>query len=45
MADDLRSTFGLLKTFDGTPSQLASFINQINIFYNRYFNNDQWKQA
>ncbi|KAL1487555.1 hypothetical protein ABEB36_015774 [Hypothenemus hampei] len=44
MADALRSTVTLLKTFDGTPSHLETFIQQINTFHTRYFNNDAAQQ-
>ncbi|KAL1492570.1 hypothetical protein ABEB36_010810 [Hypothenemus hampei] len=44
MADALRSTVTLLKTFDGTPSHLETFIHQIDTFYTRYFNNDAAQQ-
>ncbi|XP_076271436.1 uncharacterized protein LOC143203188 [Rhynchophorus ferrugineus] len=44
MAESLRSTVQLLKTFDGTSSKLDSFINQIDTFYARYYTNDQSQQ-
>lgn len=44
MADALRSTVSLLKPFDGTPSRLESFINQIDTFHTRYFNADPSQQ-
>lgn len=44
MAEALRSTVNLLKTFDGTPSRLESFINQIDTFHTRYFNTDPSQQ-
>lgn len=44
MADALRSTVTLLKTFDGTPSHLEAFVKQIDTFHNRYFNNDLSQQ-
>ena len=44
MADALRSTVTLLKTFDGTPSRLEAFINQIDTFHTRYFTNDASQQ-
>lgn len=44
MADALRSTVTLLKNFDGTPSRLEFFLNQIDTFHSRYFNNDLSQQ-
>lgn len=44
MADALRATVTLLKTFDGNPARLESFINQIDTFHARYFNNDVSQQ-
>lgn len=44
MSDALRSTVTLLKTFDGNPLRLESFVNQINTFHTRYFNADPSQQ-
>lgn len=44
MADALKSTVILLKTFDGTPTRLETFVNQIDTFYTRYFNADPSQQ-
>lgn len=41
MADALKATVPLLKTFDGNINHLEAFINIIDKFYNRYYKNDE----
>lgn len=40
MADALKATVPLLKTFDGNPNHLEAFVNIIDTFYNRYYTGD-----